>query len=99
TAELPPLPLHDALPIWSLSGRGAGGAGANQGQHQQRRERDGSKGAARVPLQFGYSHIVESGRRHPVVQPLAALFGIVMGSSVARSEEHTSELQSRENLV
>src|SRR5436309_10019469 len=37
---------------------------------------------------------------HPVIlQPACSLPAARMGNSISRSEEHTSELQSRENLV
>src|SRR5690606_26802648 len=57
--------------------------GGHQAQRQQAGPRHRPQGAARAPLQFIYSHDLEARRRVRVVQPLAALFGIIMGSSVA----------------
>src|SRR5690606_39624454 len=86
TTELYPLPLHDALPI-------CGRAGCARARHAARfpaRPRPGST-AARRPL------IARSWPRQKRTRVRGGSTGVRPGS--ARSEEHTSELQSRENLV
>src|SRR5690606_41526695 len=86
-----PLPLHDALPIWG-DGRG-GGTDRVRGGY-------GTAGAAACPAP-ARRHAPRPGRGSggsvvaPHVDRPAAAGQLV----AARSEEHTSELQSRENLV
>src|SRR5690606_41960324 len=90
-----PLSLHDALPIFpGLPGDAAGG-----------RVDDGSAGASAGAAGPGLS---AAGGDEPVGDGVghveeAAQFGgdlpDLVGGVVLRSEEHTSELQSRENLV
>src|SRR5690606_39772800 len=88
------LSLHDALPIWgrasarpnlSASARGAGREAARRGAAAAARPRGGARGDGD-----------RAGR-----DAAAGLGGPPGGAADAggRSEEHTSELQSRENLV
>src|SRR5690606_41835111 len=93
TPEIYTLSLHDALPIWECSSRGAGartlhprpsrppGPGVRLGASHPRLPRPGRPGIAAPPA--------AGGARTPGC--LSVRF--------PRSEEHTSELQSRENLV
>src|SRR5690606_42027680 len=85
TTELYTLSLHDALPI---SGWPAGGWGAlvEQGAGHDQRVLGAATGSRVVVAPA--PDLVES---VALVQSIGALVG--------RSEEHTSELQSRENLV
>src|SRR5690606_41442693 len=78
------LSLRDALPISAGRGTGVGDAGARAGvPHRLRALRP----ARRVPPPLAPGLARGTGRRPRHAPP------------VARSEEHTSELQSRENLV
>src|SRR5690606_41223553 len=89
-----PLSLHDALPICEadvrlLADQGPGRDGREQaGQAQQhRRSANGHRTGSPlgvVPLSYWY-------------RSRCAALGA--GAAAYRSEEHTSELQSRENLV
>src|SRR5690606_41612997 len=77
------LSLHDALPIWQLDRRQGGRHGRRRGL---RRGGDRQLGrAVGIPVEQ-VDH-----QAMPVL--------LVRGQGEARSEEHTSELQSRENLV
>src|SRR5690606_42044609 len=84
------LSLHDALPIW-LSGarrqRRADGRAVRRslGLEPDLLNEDGVDGGRRMQRARDASHSVVRRRR--------------LGAQSARSEEHTSELQSRENLV
>src|SRR5690606_41301476 len=92
TTQLYSLSLHDALPIWprrrahrrSERPRAAR-AGAPRGDT---RRPAADRGGARMPCRAGGGAHDPRDRRE---LPAAAAGG--------RSEEHTSELQSRENLV
>src|SRR5690606_40202950 len=93
TTRLSTLSLHDALPIYSrrrrsparLSDRRAARIGAS---HQEfREERHGASGRALL--------VAGPGVRPGDVEVRPA----VVLRETSRSEEHTSELQSRENLV
>src|SRR5207302_6310226 len=92
--EISPLSLHDALPIWNVGNEN--GHERSRGGH--RRDRGGSPAQSAGARRGAYFLDRESpgrfgdeagGHRH-------ALRRKDVGS---RSEEHTSELQSRENLV
>src|SRR5690606_41791977 len=93
-----PLSLHDALPISAAIAQTdhANGVGIN-GLHA-RQVIEGALQIAQHPLIRGYSlqqnSAMQHTRRRPPVQ-------IRRDDHIAliRSEEHTSELQSRENLV
>src|SRR5690606_40850948 len=83
------LSLHDALPIWRLL-RARGGAGL---RHRPRH-------AARVeprPARAGLAGPAAGAARRDLAR--AAGRGPPARRADPRSEEHTSELQSRENLV
>src|SRR5690606_42026566 len=89
-----PLSLHDALPIFLVLDE----LGGQHRRHQPHRRRP-------LHRRIGTDELGER------VGPLAKLLGQLLGdlvdeahssgwrSSMVRSEEHTSELQSRENLV
>src|SRR5690606_41978953 len=96
TAPLHPLSLHDALPILTRQNGhhyGLSGKGENGGQL------------------LNNAHIVEVGGSSPslptnenaLLEPVSrrafGFSGALDGQIRGRSEEHTSELQSRENLV
>src|SRR5207302_7645178 len=87
TPAISPLSLHDALPILALARAlpRPRGADADAGRRRARRA-----GAARR----GPRRRVGARRRHAAVSARAPRRGLA-----TRSEEHTSELQSRENLV
>src|SRR5690606_41839665 len=91
------LALHDALPIW--------GTLAGQGHASRRKEGTSLPLGLTVLLAvaalvfFGAAQRVLDRLRLTDVQALIILGLIIAGSFVDRSEEHTSELQSRENLV
>src|SRR5690606_40873656 len=81
------LSLHDALPIFGLRGVRA----LEQVRARTVHERGGEpgQGALRHELQVGARRDGLEGREIPFER----------GLRLRRSEEHTSELQSRENLV
>src|SRR5690606_42014105 len=87
TTQIYTLSLHDALPIW-CSHRRHRRRWPPRTAHRPRRERHAAPHALSCSLQR---------------QPLAAHPSLHRprraGPWCARSEEHTSELQSRENLV
>src|SRR5690606_41338432 len=89
------LSLHDALPIFA--GR----------SHQRAAQATVDLGDDHIGLQAGLADLHEPTRlvgtgglgAPRVAQALQAAVGVVLERPGARSEEHTSELQSRENLV
>src|SRR5690606_41474176 len=83
TTAIYTLSLHDALPICLHAGRPDRHAGDGQ--------------ALRVGL-FG-EQALHVHRRHVALDEIALHLRGVAGALAGRSEEHTSELQSRENLV
>src|SRR5690606_41285003 len=96
TAQLYTLPLHDALPIY--------GAGVDGGGRLDQLRNLGGGEAGQGPRPGGD---VGGGLRRREAERLFQR-GIVLDADTvdeaaqpvaARSEEHTSELQSRENLV
>src|SRR5690606_40443737 len=92
TPNIYPLSLHDALPIWDDQYRHSAFLDrCTHGDLQQSRHlrRIGHvlHIDARLPEQFLWMSLLE------VAGP------DLTGGDVCRSEEHTSELQSRENLV
>src|SRR5690606_41648205 len=86
TSQMYSLSLHDALPICDAAERPLASRGRTQ-----RRERRGRLGRSTAPG----SGARAQQRAHD--QDARDAHG--GGTSVHRSEEHTSELQSRENLV
>src|SRR5690606_40439701 len=107
--------LHDALPISLLLrmpvlvGDPARGLGTEQDRrHALGRAGEDAVAAAEMAVEFGLVDVdrglVEPARlRDPVDREAAQALALVVPGIevpvVARSEEHTSELQSRENLV
>src|SRR5690606_40637071 len=85
------LPLHDALPIYAIAGL-----------HPPRSGRllfagsDVTRLAGHRYCDAGIA-IVPEGRR--LFTGMSVADNLEVGAHVPRSEEHTSELQSRENLV
>src|SRR5690349_17750143 len=94
TTEIHTLSLHDALPIyhgariWRRTGpRGAGSAPACSARSSR-------------PCAASTEAATTKGRlRAPRVVPVCAQRAILRAGEPARSEEHTSELQSRRDLV
>src|SRR5690606_39758857 len=99
TTVLHPLSLHDALPIWTHFLAVAVLEG--QGRHVDRAARQAGDGADVDLGQLEAEELVALGRRGELLPQVAvATDGVAGGLEVlVRSEEHTSELQSRENLV
>src|SRR5690606_41450840 len=92
TATLPTLPLHDALPIFLVA---IGGRGVQLCLHPS--ERTVAAGSTQrydqVRFRAARGEILDrNGRRLATSVDAPSVI-------VDRSEEHTSELQSRENLV
>src|SRR3712207_7026812 len=83
TTEIYTLSLHDALPISSATCRTPSASGGSATGH-------GSSRPPRTPLR------VDLRRRRPAEHHRPVLVG---GAHLKRSEEHTSELQSRQYLV
>src|SRR5690606_41071807 len=79
------LSLHDALPIWPQDGLDGATLGDVLRDHTAMH-----RGVQRDTIGYVVALAIESG--NVICQPLAQY-------SAVRSEEHTSELQSRENLV
>src|SRR5690606_41488518 len=92
-ASLHPRTLHDALPIWDQ--RGAARTLARNGPASadslslERMVQDGVELAEYLREHLDKDKLILVGHS----------FGSILGVKMARSEEHTSELQSRENLV
>src|SRR3712207_7954485 len=84
TTEIYTLSLHDALPISGQPGGAVGG------------------GAVRLPAgayrRRGVGRLAYAGAAAALPQRVL-LHGGLLGDSLPRSEEHTSELQSRQYLV
>src|SRR5690606_41946195 len=95
TPEIDALSLHDALPIFSeLTCVAASPASIHAGIDELRAERFGLFLRFR-PHVVTFGHSAEAPRRRQRLQA-----GDTQAhDQSARSEEHTSELQSRENLV
>src|SRR5690606_40264217 len=94
-AEPPPsatddLPLHDALPIYELKG-----ALHHACEHIFGKDCDG--GPAQKRWLRAIASKPEAHHRHDDEGKKRR--GVYPDRNIARSEEHTSELQSRENLV
>src|SRR3712207_8214133 len=88
TTEIYTLSLHDALPISAFLNSG-----------KSRRFRRGNSAIVRVRT-IRLAGIPTSGRRLPIVSPTAcAISSGCRTRGAERSEEHTSELQSRQYLV
>src|SRR5690606_42104056 len=86
-----PLSLHDALPILLSFGP------PRRGSHHVRSASTLRTGQAGRPGAVGTTR-----QRHPVAPVCAVQAGLgrrCQRTEAGRSEEHTSELQSRENLV
>src|SRR5260370_23131727 len=88
--EISPLPLHDALPILFLTERRAEKSRERRVEPVEPNHRRGAEVAVVVP---------GPGRRHYEVAGLHRQFLAGDRRIGARSEEHTSELQSHLNLV
>src|SRR5690606_41273055 len=94
-ADTPPLTrsLHDALPISASVRDRSGGAGHGRGRR---------RGAGAVDARGAGRRGPRGSLNAPAAGPARACTRAPPGwtnLSIARSEEHTSELQSRENLV
>src|SRR5690606_41853767 len=89
-----PLSLHDALPIYRLGPNRVGPGGLGQPVA------DGLKNILKEESNPGQAH-----RLFFILAPMLAItpamvtFAVIPFAAPLRSEEHTSELQSRENLV
>src|SRR5690606_40692542 len=84
------LSLHDALPIWNAPVHPVADDRVRSAGERVRSARHACPSRTQGSLAFSGPHVrarLEPAAAHPAV-----------GTS-ARSEEHTSELQSRENLV
>src|SRR2546430_9104208 len=90
TPEISPLSLHDALPIYRPIVNGATMLGQSKTAHQAEID------AACELIDF-FRFNVHYAERIYAEQPLKRKKSI--SSQAARSEEHTSELQSQSNLV
>src|SRR5690606_41433193 len=84
--------LHDALPIW----RGGGSTGSPRRSAATPFEKGGGKKESGAPVEQGRERIERSARR--LTSHLLRSVSRKKKPRI-RSEEHTSELQSRENLV
>src|SRR5690606_39325629 len=98
TTDVSTLPLHDALPIWR---RGRGAAAADRRLRSgtgspARGRRDAEGGPDRAPPR-GHHAPAEPDR--PVARGYRPARQTGRPGAERRSEEHTSELQSREKLV
>src|SRR5690606_42053747 len=91
TPETSTLSLHDALPIWICSSDAAFSASP---QHQSR-----CTFASYVYSPWSLGRRVRSARCDSKTLSSGATSSGASSCMSARSEEHTSELQSRENLV
>src|SRR5690606_40000558 len=95
TTDTYPPSLHDALPICGVASRGAAGFNVSRGSRVKSvamRDVDARLvERARAGEASAFEELV---RRH-----LRAAYAVALGVVGERSEEHTSELQSRENLV
>src|SRR5690606_39546097 len=96
---MPSLSLHDALPIWPCPRGGTFVAatawqGAGQSDPRAYPERVGHRPDAEARPRYRHIHAERLSHRDepPLPRPHCVL------RSPPRSEEHTSELQSRENL-
>src|SRR3712207_8769279 len=83
TTEIYTLSLHDALPIWFFGLRGVETQEVGPFEYRDK-----------IPLKHDWERL---GVR--VVPPATARYGAFLSPGVVRSEEHTSELQSRQYLV
>src|SRR5690606_41832827 len=92
STELPTLSLHDALPIWSHQAS-ATAQGAPIGAHAVGVDPLGDRRAR------GHGSDAGEAVAHGQDLCLVELLGVLVEGLGDRSEEHTSELQSRENLV
>src|SRR5690606_42039499 len=94
TSETYPLSLHDALPIWSVYEVAATwlAAGLDPNETLIYRQSD-------VPEVFELNWIISCVTPKGLLNRAHAYKAAVDANEAARSEEHTSELQSRENLV
>src|SRR5690606_41936733 len=97
------LPVSTLVPYTTLFRSGRAGAVVSDGVRQDDRVHLGVgqiEAAAERVAQLVVQRHADRGERHTAepgaVQRLGARFGVL---GLARSEEHTSELQSRENLV
>src|SRR5690606_40671486 len=97
TPESNPLPLHDALPIWIVDRRFrivryfATVPGRFRSARRVTEDETALRGTRAAKCQ--------SGSRNGSARLLPGIGQDLILLHIARSEEHTSELQSRENLV
>src|SRR5690606_39502801 len=98
TTGLDPPALHDALPIcYTLSGLlGAGAMGTVWSGFDEVLQRRVAVKELKVPPGVPEHEAAEA--RERIMREARALGGL-SHPNIIRSEEHTSELQSRENLV
>src|SRR5690606_40874369 len=98
-AAVGPLPLHDALPI---SGAGSSSSSARVSARSPTWWWQASTSHAGVPVSSPIharsSPVPAIFARAPPIFPPASSHSAQAASAAGRSEEHTSELQSRENL-
>src|SRR5690606_41892598 len=89
-----PRTLHDALPIWAEEHE-LQRVHLREGQARQQREarRIADEGAEGADIEQAHHPVLCAGEDHCLLAEAGTCVGQV------RSEEHTSELQSRENLV
>src|SRR5690606_41914276 len=96
SVPVPTLPLHDALPIWLILRRQKSSGAHGWQQRLDIPARVGANGKQRfgddlalIGLHPAVTLLFERGTGNGTLKP----------AKDKRSEEHTSELQSRENLV
>src|SRR5690606_41950604 len=94
TTELYPLSLHDALPILVMTSRFIEAAGHILGLTRQA-VRPGRLSAPKRTNRTRYGMLFPLRRYRWLPRRPSPRTGMIL----SRSEEHTSELQSRENLV
>src|SRR5690606_41605401 len=98
-SDASPLPLHDALPISCDARQHVAGA------HVARREADLDEVGGEERVVARHAQVARQGEREPATDGAAVdrgddrLTRLAYREHQLRSEEHTSELQSRENLV
>src|SRR5690606_40389738 len=92
TPEIYTLSLHDALPIWSADPQ------LRRRRHPRHQHPRPGGRTGRRPGRIALGE-VKFNRRCPMAKKWNSRLALVNQPTGDRSEEHTSELQSRENLV